>query len=141
MATATVVVTTTYTSDSGIVFDTTNTDSYTGLTANIQFGKSIGTAVEDIATFGAAGSGAITTPSVIIVKNQDPTNFIILGLKDTGGDTAYVKVLPGKTVVINSDDLDANTAGSAFAAFSTIDTLTAEADTSACILTVQIYGV
>lgn len=140
MATLTLTVTSVFTSDQGTDYGTTLTSSITGVTAQTQFDKSVGTSVEDVATFGAAGSGSITTPKVIVVNNNDSTNFVIIGLKDTGGDTVYHKVPAGQTLVLNSDELEVSTSGAAFSAFSNADTLTAQADTAAVDLRVQIYG-
>lgn len=93
---------------------------------------SVPTSEVDLATIGAIGPGGLTDVSFILVVNRDGTNFIRLRLEDTGGHTADLKVPAGRAVLINSKDLNVSATGAAFASFSSIDTIAAQADTATC---------
>lgn len=79
-----------------------------------------------------AGAGAFLKANIkyIRITNKDNTNYVTLGMLDTSGDTAYVKLEAGQTFCMYSDDLEANTSGAAWAAWSEIDTFNAQADTA-----------
>ena len=78
------------------------------------------------------GAGAFISANVkyIRITNKDNTNFVTLGMLDTSGDTAYVKLEAGQTFCMYNDDLEANTSGAAWSAWSEIDTFNAQADTA-----------
>jgi hypothetical protein len=90
-----------------------------------------------------AGAGAFIKTNIryIRITNKDNTNFVTLGMLDTSGDTAYVKLEAGQTFCMYNDDLEANTSGAAFSAFSEIDTFNAQADTADVDLEVFIASV
>ena len=90
-----------------------------------------------------AGAGAFIKTNIryIRITNKDNTNFVTLGMLDTSGDTAYVKVEAGQTFCMYNDDLEANTSGAAFSAFSEIDTFNAQANTADVDLEVFIASV
>ena len=83
-------------------------------------------------TASAAGTVILTDIKYLRVTNLDHTNFVTLGLVDTSGDTAYLKLSPRSTFLTTNDDLEANTSGSSFSAFSQWDTLNIKADTASC---------
>ena len=78
------------------------------------------------------GAGAFISANVkyIRITNKDNTNFVTLGMLDTSGDTAYIKLEAGQTFCMYNDDLEANTSGAAWSAWSEIDTFNAQADTA-----------
>ena len=78
------------------------------------------------------GAGAFISANVkyIRITNKDNTNFVTLGMLDTSGDTAYIKLEAGQTFCMYNDDLEANTSGAAWSAWSEIDTFNAKADTA-----------
>jgi len=90
-----------------------------------------------------AGAGAFIKSNIryIRITNKDNTNFVTLGMLDTSGDTAYVKLEAGQTFCMYNDDLEANTSGAAFSAFSEIDTFNAQADTADVDLEVFVASV
>jgi hypothetical protein len=85
-----------------------------------------------------AGQYIKTDLRYIRVTNLDPTNFIRVGLKDTSGDTAYLKVGAKETLFLYNDDIEAFTDGSTFSAFSEWDTLSIAADTASCDVQVVV---
>jgi hypothetical protein len=90
-----------------------------------------------------AGAGAFIKTNIRYVRitNKDNTNFVTLGLLNTGGDTAYVKLEAGQTFCIYNDDIDAKTNGAAWASWSVIDTFNAQADTADVDLEVFVASV
>lgn len=90
-----------------------------------------------------AGAGAFIKTNIryIRITNKDNTNFVTLGMLDTSGDTAYVKLEAGQTFCMYNDDLEANTSGAAWSAWSEIDTFNAQADTANVDLEVFVASV
>lgn len=89
--------------------------------------------------FGAAvGGGQLSNLSVLIIKNEDSTNFIRLALKESGGKEVYIKIPAGGSHILYTRDLDVDAGGGGFTAFSDIDSITAIADTASC--DVKILG-
>mgnify|MGYP003127936866 FL=1 len=90
-----------------------------------------------------AGAGAFIKSNIryIRITNKDNTNFVTLGMLDTSGDTAYVKLEAGQTFCMYNDDLEANTSGAAWSAWSEIDTFNAQADTANVDLEVFVASV
>tara|TARA_R100000664_G_scaffold9791_1_gene16280 strand:- start:12440 stop:12892 length:453 start_codon:yes stop_codon:yes gene_type:complete len=90
-------------------------------------------AARTLLTLGATvGAGAFLKANIkyIRITNKDNTNYITLGMLDTSGDTAYVKLEAGQTFCMYNDDLEAFTNGAAWSAFSEIDTFNAQANTA-----------
>ena len=90
-------------------------------------------AVRTLLTLGTTvGAGAFLKANIkyIRITNKDNTNYVTLGMLDTGGDTAYVKLEAGQTFCMYNDDLEAFINGAAFSAFSEIDTFNAQANTA-----------
>lgn len=84
--------------------------------------------------FGSAngvGTFLRTAVKYIRITNLDDTNFVTIGVIDTGGDVFYVKLEAGKSFFMGSDDLEADTSGGSFSAWSEADFITALADTAA----------
>lgn len=90
------------------------------------------TSETDLATIGAVGPAGLSDLAFLLVVNRDGTNFIRLRLKDTGGHTADFKVPAGQSLMIKTKDINVSTTGGAFASFSSIDTIAAQADTASC---------
>lgn len=83
-----------------------------------------------LSTAPGAGQYIATDLRYLRLTNLDPTNFVIVGLSDTSGDTIYFKLEAGQSLIFHNDDIEANTSGAAFSAFSQWDTLTMDADTA-----------
>jgi len=133
MATAALTITITENiSLDGIPYDSTITQNLTNVENVISTQKNVLTSVGDILTVGA--SGDITDINYLRITNSDPTNFVTIGLKDTGGDTSYHKLEAGRSLIANNTKLDVNITGAVVAAFSDIDTITAQFDTGAGIV-------
>lgn len=84
--------------------------------------------------FGSAngvGTFLRTAVKYIRITNLDDTNFVTIGVIDTGGDVFYVKLEAGKSFFMGSDDLEVDTSGGSFSAWSEADFITALADTAA----------
>lgn len=97
----------------------------------------VGTSEVDIIGFASANAqGAFVRTDVKYIRltNLDDTNYITLGVSETGGDTFFVKLEPGKSFMLGNDDIEANTAGSASSAFVEADNISAKANGSACDL-------
>lgn len=93
----------------------------------------IGTSTVNLIGFGASNSVGTflrTAVKYIRITNLDDTNFVTIGVIDTGGDVFYVKLEAGKSFMIGCDDLEANTSGGSFSAWSEADFITALADTA-----------
>jgi len=75
-------------------------------------------------------SGTLTDIDFVAIVNQDSTNFVTIGLVDTGADTAYIKLKAGEIFTLWSTDLEALTGGAGFVGFNNIDTITANFDTA-----------
>ena len=85
-----------------------------------------------IANLGSVGPASLEGLSYLLVVNRDATNFIRLRLSDTGGHTVDVKVGPSQCFVFKNRDLNVSTTEGAFASFSQIDNIKAQADTAEC---------
>jgi len=90
------------------------------------------TSETQIAGVGAVGAGSLADVKFGIIVNRDGTNFIRLRLADTSGHTADVKLLAGEYFVIHNRSLNVSTTEGAFSSFSSIDTISAQADTASC---------
>jgi len=88
---------------------------------------------------GIDGLGAIKSTDLLVIINDDDTNFVRLRVNANGADTADFKLLPGMTFILGSQDMSVNTTEAAFAAFTTIDEVHAQADTAAVILRTLAY--
>ena len=90
------------------------------------------TSETQIAGVGVVGSGSLADVKFGIIVNRDGTNFVRLRLADTGGHTMDVKLLSGEYFVLHNRSLNVSTTEGAFASFSNIDTISAQADTASC---------
>lgn len=93
---------------------------------------SVPTSETTIANLGAVGPSSLTDLSYLVVINRDGTNFVRLRLSDTGGATMDVKLEPNRAFIFNSRELSVSATEGAFASFSNIDNIKAQADTAAC---------
>ena len=127
----------------GIERGTTNTNTFASINEvdhRILSVLSSGSAI-DVVNFGSAVSaGTYIAGDVRYMRftNKDDANFIKIGMMDTGGQTAYLKIGPKESFILHHDDITANTGGSAFSSFTTMDKITAHADTATCDLEVFI---
>ncbi len=100
-------------------------------------GLNIGTTVQTLLSIGTVAGATLAALNCLIVKNEDSSNFVILGLIDTGAKSVFVKIKPGETLQIGGDSLECDDdAGGAFSAFNSTDTVTLKADTAACKCTI-----
>jgi len=90
------------------------------------------TSETQIAGVGAVGNGSLADVKFGVIVNRDGTNFVRLRLADTGGHTMDVKLLAGEYFVLHNRSLNVSTTEGAFASFSNIDTISAQADTASC---------
>lgn len=89
------------------------------------------------------GPGNLLSLKKIVFKNHDAANVITLGFLTTGGDTFYVVLKPGDVFHFGDIRTDANVTGAAaaaLAAFTSIDTITARADTAECDLEIMAWA-
>jgi hypothetical protein len=99
--------------------------------------------LQTVAVFGtavAAGTYIKTNVKYIRLTNKDDTNFITIGLIDTGAKSTYLKLEAGQTFTFYNPSLDCddNNSGAAFSSFTDLDTINAQADTASCDLEVFI---
>ena len=77
----------------------------------------------------------------IRITNLDNTNFIRVRFKNSGAETADVKVDAGATFMLSTGSMDADTAAGAFSAFVDIDVISAQADTADCDIEYVVFAV
>lgn len=82
----------------------------------------------------AVAAGTLTDIKFCVIKNLDDTNFIRVRLEDTSGHTSDHKIAAGDHLPIFNTKLNVSETGAAFASFSDIDTISAQADTSECLI-------
>ena len=93
-----------------------------------------------ILTFAATAAGSVFTAlSKAVFINNDATNFCRIRAKDDAAHAADCKIPTEDYWVLNSRDINVSETSGAFSAFSTIDTVAAQADTAAIDLDVIIY--
>ncbi len=100
-----------------------------------------GTSEVDIIGFDSSngqGSYVRTDVKYIRITNLDDTNFVTLGVSDTGSDTFFVKLEAGKSFMLGNDDLEVHATGGASAAFSEADNISAKADTASVDLEIFV---
>lgn len=84
----------------------------------------------------AVAAGQLTDIKAFIIKNRDATNFVRVRYEDTGGHTVDHKLLPGDSLPIYNTQISVSETGAAFSAFSTIDTISAQADTGDVVVSI-----
>lgn len=91
----------------------------------------------------ANGQGKFVRSSIkyIRITNLDNTNFIRVRFKNSGAETADVKVDAGATFMLSTGSMDADTAAGAFSAFVDIDNISAQADTADCDIEYVVFAV
>jgi len=82
-------------------------------------------------------AGTLTDIKFCVIKNLDATNFVRIRLEDTGALTSDHKLAPGDFITIFNTKLSVHATGGAFSAFGDIDTISAQADTAACQISVM----
>ena len=89
------------------------------------------------------GQGKFVRASIryIRITNLDNTNHIRVRFKNSGAETADVKVDAGATFMLSTGSMDANTSASAFSAFVDIDEISAQADTADCDIEFVVLSV
>jgi len=86
------------------------------------------------------GPGAFLSTNIkyIRITNKDNTNYVTLGIIENSGETAYVKLEAGQTFLMYNNDLETNTNGAAFSAFTNVDKFNAQANTASVDLEVFV---
>ena len=89
------------------------------------------------------GQGKFVRASIryIRITNMDNTNFIRVRFKNSGAETADVKVDAGATFMLSTGSMDADTSAGAFSAFVDIDNISAQADTADCDIEFVVFAV
>jgi len=91
------------------------------------------TEIVGIAAIAAApgmGRGIFDSFNLLILTNQDDTNFARIRMSKNGGDTFDYKLLPGQLMIITSDQIEVNTTQAAFGAFVSADMISGQPDTA-----------
>jgi hypothetical protein len=104
----------------------------------------VDTSEVDILGFGSAtGQGIFLNTDLryIRITNKDDTNFVTIGVSDTGSDTFFVKLEAGQSYLMCNDDLEVHATGGASSTFSQMDNISAKSDTAACDLEVLVASV
>lgn len=99
------------------------------------------TSVVDIIAFDSANSQGTylrTGVKYIRVTNLDDTNFVTIGVSDTGSDTFFIKLEAGQSFIMGNDDLEVHATGGASASFSEADNISAQADTASVDLEIFV---
>jgi len=79
-----------------------------------------------------------TAVKYIRITNLDDSNFVTLGVSDTGSDTFFVKLEAGQSFFMGNDDLEIHATGGASSAFSQADNISAKADTASVDLEIFV---
>lgn len=122
----------------------TYTQTIAGITETDRRVLTASTSEVDILGFGAAnGQGQYTSANIryIRITNLDDTNFVTLGVSDTGSDTYFVKLEAGQSFIVNNDDLEIHASGGASSTFSQADNISAKADTADVDLEIFVASV
>jgi hypothetical protein len=90
-----------------------------------------------------AGQGKFNRASIryIRITNLDNTNWLRVRFKNSGAETADVKVDAGATFLLSTGSMDADTAAGAFSAFVDIDNISAQADTADVDIEYVVFSV
>jgi hypothetical protein len=89
------------------------------------------------------GQGKFIRSSIryIRITNLDNTNFLRVRFKNSGAETADVKVDAGATFMLSTGSMDADTSAGAFSAFVDIDNISAQADTADVDIEYVVFAV
>jgi hypothetical protein len=77
----------------------------------------------------------------IRITNLDNTNWIRVRFKNSGAETADVKVDAGATFMLSTGSMDADSTPGAFSAFVDIDNISAQADTADVDIEYVVFAV
>lgn len=93
----------------------------------------LGAETEIIGIAGAAGMdrGLFDDFDLLIIANQDDTNFARIRMSENGGDTFDYELLAGQVLLLHSNQIEVNTTEAAFGAFVTADMISGQPDTAA----------
>ena len=123
--------------DSGTSYSVDLGDTITNIGEVINREMAIPTSEVTVINIGATvAAGTLTDIKFCVIKNLDDTNFIRVRLEDTGALTSDHKLAAGDHLVIFNTKLSVHATGGAFAAFGDIDTISCQADTAECLISV-----
>ena len=84
--------------------------------------------------------GALSFDGVFII-NKDDTNFVRIRLADTGLHTVDLQLDAGRFLFFWNRGISVSTTEAAFAAFTNIDTIVAQADTASCDVQIVAFRI
>lgn len=88
-------------------------------------------AAVSLLTFAASATGlAVTDIKKIIIKNLDSTNFIRIRRQDDSAMAFDEKLLAGRIAMFDNRSINVHATAGAFASFTSVDTIEAQADTA-----------
>ena len=77
----------------------------------------------------------------VFIINKDDTNFVRLRLADTGAHTVDFKLEAGEFMVFWNRSINVDAVEGVFGAFTDIDTIVAQADTTACDVIIVAFRI
>jgi hypothetical protein len=94
-----------------------------------------------VLSIGATVAGAtLTALQNLVIYNSDPTNYLTVGIIDAGAKSAHFKIKAGEMFVLMDGNIDADDdTGAAFGAFTSIDSITLQANTGAVVAKVIAF--
>ena len=90
---------------------------------------------------GALANGLTLDFDGVFIINKDDTNFVRIRLADTGAHTIDFRLDPGEFMFFWNRSINVSTTEAAFAAFTNIDTIKAQADTLACDVQIVAFRI
>lgn len=91
-------------------------------------------------SLGIGGLGALADTDLIILANEDDTNFIRGRVNVAGLDTIDIKIPPTGFFILHDKGIEVNLTEAAFVTFANIDEIKAQADTAECQLRAMIIS-
>jgi hypothetical protein len=87
----------------------------------------------ELITLGATAAAAPNTfkrssVAYIRITVLDDSDGVVVGLEDTGADTAYIHVYPGSSLLLNGTQVEVATNGAAWSAWSNVDQIFVKAN-------------
>jgi len=108
------------------------------------YGNTISVGIASEVTLLDAGmidTGGVLDFDGVFIINKDDTNFTRIRLADTGAHTYDFSLPAGQFSMIWTRDINVSTTEAAFAAFTSIDTIVAQADTAACDIQIIAFRI
>lgn len=84
----------------------------------------------------ARAAGQLTDVKFFVIQNLDTVNTVRLRIEDTGAHTYDVLIEPGGSYDLYNTSLNVSETGVAFSSFSTVDTISAQANVADVLVSV-----